>query len=98
MKRCLIVLLMTAGAWAQSAPPQPGQPGAGGAMLDQKQAEQLATRMLQLIESTAVAVPGLVRASEPVKQNAELTFSAMQRTPQNPALTYQFMNQVKAYL
>ncbi len=54
--------------------------------------------MLQLIESTAVAVPGLVRASEPVKQNAEMTFTAIQRTPQNPALIYRFMNQVKAYL
>ena len=54
--------------------------------------------MLQLIESTAVAVPGLVRASEPVKQNAEMTFTGMQRAPLNPALIYQFMNQVKAYL
>ena len=54
--------------------------------------------MLQLIESTAVAVPGLVRASEPVKQNAEMTFAGMQRAPLNPALIYQFMNQVKAYL
>ena len=67
-------------------------------MLGQKEAEQLATRLLQLMESTAVAVPGLIRAAEPVKQNAEMTLTAMQRTPQNPALTYQFMNQVKAYL
>jgi lysophospholipase L1-like esterase len=53
--------------------------------------------MLQLIESTAVAVPGLVRASEPVKQSAEMTFATMERNP-NPALLYQFINQVKAYL
>jgi lysophospholipase L1-like esterase len=68
------------------------------ALLNQSDAEQLATRMVQLIESTAFAVPGLTRASEPVKQNAELTSTAMQRTPLNPALTYQFINEVKAYL
>jgi lysophospholipase L1-like esterase len=51
-----------------------------------------------LMESTAVAVPGLIRASEPVKQNADATLAALQRAPLNPALTYQFMNEVKAYL
>jgi acyl-CoA thioesterase-1 len=66
--------------------------------LAQKDVEQLATRMLQLMESTAVAVPGLIRASEPVKQNAEATFMLIERAPGNPALTYRFINQVKAYL
>jgi lysophospholipase L1-like esterase len=66
--------------------------------LAQKDVEQLATRMLQLMESTAVAVPGLIRASEPVKQNAEETLAAIERAPGNPALTYRFINQVKAYL
>jgi lysophospholipase L1-like esterase len=79
-------------------PPQPQSPAAASALLSQPDAEQLATRMLQLIESTAVAVPGLVRASEPVQQNAEMTFAAIQRAPRNPALIYQFINQVKAYL
>jgi lysophospholipase L1-like esterase len=94
--KVLAPMLMAVGLWAQiiPAPPQ----AAAGAMLSQQDTEQLATRMLQLIESTAVAVPGLVRASEPVKQNAQMTFTAMQRTPQNPALIYQFINQVKAYL
>jgi acyl-CoA thioesterase-1 len=72
--------------------------GAQTLPLPQKDAEQLATRMLQLMESTAVAVPGLIRASEPVKQNAEATLTAIERAPRNPALTYQFINQVKAYL
>ncbi len=71
---------------------------AGPAALSPKDAGSLETRMLQLVESTAVAVPGLVRASEPVKQNAEMTFSAIERSPQNAALLYQFINQVKAYL
>jgi acyl-CoA thioesterase-1 len=88
MKYLLAILLATVG-WAQ----MPAQ-----AVLNQKDFEQLATRMVQLIESTAFAVPGLTRASEPVKQNAEMTFTAMQRTPLNPALTFQFINTVKAYL
>ena len=64
----------------------------------QNDAGQLATRMLQLMESTAVAVTGLVHASEPLKQNAEGTLKSLQRTPRNPAITYQLINQVKAYL
>jgi lysophospholipase L1-like esterase len=81
----LSLLLLASGLWAQNSP-------------DPKEFGQLATRMLQLMESTAVAVPGLIRASEPVRQNAEATVAAMERTPRNAALTYQFMNQIKAYL
>jgi acyl-CoA thioesterase-1 len=79
----LLLFLVAAGLQAQN---------------NQPEIEQLATRMVQLMESTAVAVPGLVRAGEPVKQNAEATLMAITRTPQNPALTYQFINQIKAYL
>jgi lysophospholipase L1-like esterase len=82
----------------QSLQPAPaGQAKPSGASLSPRDASELETRMLQLMESTAVAVPGLVRASEPVKQNAEMTFATMERNP-NPALLYQFINQVKAYL
>jgi acyl-CoA thioesterase-1 len=91
MKRCAILLALTACAWGQT-------PAAPGPLLDGPQTEQLANRILQLMESTAVAVPGLIPASAPVKQSSQLTFSALQRTPRNPALIYQFMNQVKAYL
>ena len=99
-------LLPTAGLWAQTNSPASNPPAsnlpasnpAGPMPLAQKDVEQLATRMLQLMESTAVAVPGLTRASEPVKQNAEETLVAIERTPRNPALTYRFINQVKAYL
>src|ERR1019366_5316386 len=98
--KCLLLLLLASVVWTQKAWGQdnPPQANSGQAVLGQKEAGQLATRMLQLMESTAVAVPRLIRASEPVKQNAEMTFTAMQRTPRNPALTYQFMNQIKAYL
>jgi lysophospholipase L1-like esterase len=90
--RPLLLLLLASGLWAQSNSP-PGQP-----LLSQPELEQLATRMLQLMESTAVAVPGLIRASETVKQNADATFAAMERSPRNAVLTYQFMNQIRAYL
>jgi lysophospholipase L1-like esterase len=94
----LLILLATAAALSAQTVAPAAPPAQGSANLTQQETEQLATRMLQLIESTAVAVPGLVRASEPVKQNAQMTFTALQRTPQNPAILYQFMNQVKAYL
>lgn len=54
--------------------------------------------MLQLMESTAVAVPGLTRATEPVKTSAEATLTAIEITPRDPALTYRFIAQIKAYL
>lgn len=85
-RRLMLCLLPAAVLWAQRPP------------LPQKDVEQLATRMLQLMESTAVAVPGLIRASEPVKQNAEETLMAIERAPRNAALTFRFINQVKAYL
>jgi lysophospholipase L1-like esterase len=59
---------------------------------------QLATRMLQLMESTAVAVPGLTAAAAPVRQNADAVFTQMERSPMEPALIWRFMTQVKAYL
>jgi lysophospholipase L1-like esterase len=100
--KCAVVLLGAIVLLAQTPPPAPvspaNQPPPANAALGAREAAALETRMLQLIESTAVAVPGLVRASEPVKQNAEMTFTAMERAPQNPALLYQFINQVKAYL
>lgn len=86
--KCLVLLLASATLWAQVA----------GPLLSAKDEGELATRMLQLMESTAVAVPGLTSASQPVRQNAQATAAAMARTPQNPAPTYQFINQVKAYL
>src|ERR1035438_6766641 len=91
-------LFLAAGLRAQNPPALAGQMPPGQMPLPQKDAEQLATRMLQLMESTAVAVPGLIRASQPVKQNAEETLTAIERAPRNPALMYRFINQIKAYL
>jgi lysophospholipase L1-like esterase len=97
--RSLALLLLASAVWGQNNPgATAGQATPDQSLLGQKEAEQLATRMLQLMESTAVAVPGLIRASEPVKLNAEMTLTAIGRTPGNPAETYRFMNQIKAYL
>jgi hypothetical protein len=57
---------------------------------------QLATRMLQLMESAAVAIPGLTAAATPVKQNADAAFAELEHTPLAPAITWRFMFQVKA--
>ena len=57
-----------------------------------------ATRIAQLIESTAVAVPGLIQASEVLRRNTEQTVTALRESPEDPALVYRLMNQAKAYL
>ncbi len=89
--RCTGMVLLATLAWAQQTPQS-------GPLLGDKDAGELATRMVQLMESTAVAVPGLVRAGEPVTQSAQMTLAAMLQTPRNPSLTWQFMNEMKAYL
>jgi lysophospholipase L1-like esterase len=89
--RCTGMVLLATLACAQQSPQS-------SPLLGDKDAGELATRMVQLVESTAVAVPGLVRASEPVMQNAQMTLAAMLQTPRNPTFTWQFMNEMKAYL
>jgi lysophospholipase L1-like esterase len=54
--------------------------------------------MTQLMESTAVPVPGLIQASQPIKQRADTALGAMQKEPANPVLVLDFMDQIKAYL
>lgn len=91
----LLVVLCAAVLFGQNPA---SQTDSGSALLGAKETADLATRMVQLMESTAVAVPGLTNASQPVKQNADMTVAAIVRKPRDPGLTYQFMNQVKAYL
>jgi hypothetical protein len=88
----LAVPALLAVAFAQVPAPESGTP-----LLSDQAAQELETRILQLMESTAVAVPGLVHASEPVRQNAEATVAAL-RHKKDAALTWELINQVKAYL
>ncbi|MDP9052830.1 MAG: GDSL-type esterase/lipase family protein [Acidobacteriota bacterium] len=101
MRALALLTLLAVVSPAQNAPGIPGaviQAPLSETGLSGKDAAALTTRMLQLMESTAVATPGLTQASEPVKRSGEATFTAMQAKPLNPALTYQFMNEVRAYL
>jgi len=56
-------------------------------------------RMLELMESTAVSVPGLARASAPVIENARQTKYSMDRASGQPSpLSYEFLAQLRGYL
>lgn len=93
MKLCPALLLASL-AFAQQSPPA----NPAGALLPAKEAGELTTRMAQLMESTALAVPDLVRASEPIKQSSQATLNALSMNPESPTLTWQFINQIRAYL
>jgi lysophospholipase L1-like esterase len=67
--------------------------------LSNKEAFDLYGRTVQLMESTAVAVPDLARAGAPITGNARqalLTMRALDR--QNTGLTYTFLTNLRAYL
>src|SRR6185312_13586017 len=66
--------------------------------LTPEETRQLSTRMLQLMESAAVAIPGLTAAAGPVKQNADAAFTQLAGKPLDAALTWRFMLQVRAWL
>lgn len=67
--------------------------------LSNKDAFDLYGRTVQLMESTAVAVPELARAGAPITENARqalLTMRTLGR--QNAGLTYTFLTNLRAYL
>jgi lysophospholipase L1-like esterase len=81
------------------APPSPANaPPPPAAAASDDNIPQLALRMTQLMESTAVPVPGLIQASQPIKQRADTALAAMKKEPANPLPVLDFMNQIKAYL
>jgi lysophospholipase L1-like esterase len=43
-------------------------------------------------------VPGLVRSSEPLRQNTQTTAGALAKTPRDPSLTLQLINELRAYI
>ncbi|MGD1070938.1 MAG: GDSL-type esterase/lipase family protein [Bryobacteraceae bacterium] len=87
--RCAFVLLLLTAAFAQDST---------APLLTDKAAQDLATRMVQLMESTSVAVPDLMQAGEPIRKNAEATLASLARAGRDAALTWQFISQVKAWL
>lgn len=83
---CAILTLSPAGS-AQTA-----------AMLSAGDADQLFKRTVQLMESTAIAMPGMSRAAAPLMENTKQSLTNLAVTPQNSAVTYDFLNNVRAYL
>jgi lysophospholipase L1-like esterase len=59
---------------------------------------QLADRLAQLMESTAVVVPGLAKASDGLRQLAATTLTSMRAAPQDAALRYRFGKQIAVYI
>jgi lysophospholipase L1-like esterase len=70
-----------------------------GQSLPQKEALALYERVTQLMESTAVPVPGLSRAAAPVLENARQTLINLRAVNQpHAAMTYEYLANVRAYL
>ena len=85
----VLLLFGTSALLAQSPP---------NALLSQPEAQLTATRVVQLMESTAVIIPGLVRASDQLRQNTRSTAAALEKSLRDPGLTLQFTNEIRAYL
>lgn len=88
MKQLALVLILAAAASAQISvpPPDPNDPAV------------ISARMLQLVESTAILSPDLSKALDPLKPVFTQSVTAIRQTPRNPAVVYQFINEVKAWL
>jgi lysophospholipase L1-like esterase len=79
---------------AQLATAQPQR-----ALLPTKEALELSQRVVDLVESTAVAVPNLARASAPVLESTRQALKALKESPQlNSGLTYTFLTEVRSYM
>jgi len=87
MKRVAVFALLAASLAAQPR-----------ALLSGREALQLCERVVQLMDSTTLAVPGLARAAAPAIENARQTLSGLRSFQNNSALTYDFLNQARGYL
>lgn len=67
-------------------------------LLNTNDANQLALRISQLIESTASVVPGLVKASGAMSDATKDGVAALQATPNSAPLTEDVLNHARAYL
>ncbi len=67
-------------------------------LLSPKDTADLATRAVQLMESTGVAVTGLLPATETLRQNTARTTEALRRASRSLPVTYQLANQIRAFL
>jgi hypothetical protein len=83
-----LLLILTPAAGAQPNP-----------LLSGRQALELYRRSVQLMESTATAIPGLARAGAPVAENTRAAVVNLEKASGQPAaLTYTLLVNLKAYL
>lgn len=68
------------------------------ALLPQAEAQKVFTRAQQLVESTAITVPGLARAAAPVAENIRQALANLEASPRHSGQTYNFAANLKAYL
>lgn len=74
-------------------------PGAApNPLLSAKDTTELAQRAVQLMESTGVAVDGLLPATEVLRLNTARSVESLQRVARNTPVTYQLLNQIRAFL
>ena len=88
---------LVAGLFALLTMAPAGFPQTAG-LLPAREADQLFKRTVQLMESTSLTMPGMARAAAPLLENTKQGFNNLAVTPQNSALTYEFLNNVRAYL
>jgi hypothetical protein len=68
-------------------------------LLSTKDALDLSQRIVDLVESTAVSVPNLARASAPVQENTRQALKAIKELGQlNSSLTYAFLIEARSYI
>jgi lysophospholipase L1-like esterase len=67
-------------------------------LLNTNDANALALRISQLMESTAATLPGLVQTSAILSQNAKHDVAELQNNANNSPLTFDFLTQARSYL
>jgi lysophospholipase L1-like esterase len=82
-----VLFLIAASAFAQTNP-----------LLNSNDSNALALRISQLIESTAATLPGLIQTSANLTQSAKQDVTALQANANNSPLSFDFLNQARAYL
>lgn len=68
------------------------------ALMPSREALALCGRMVQLMESTAVAAPGLAHSGAPALESARQAMVNLRSAPANAGMAYEFLTNARAYL
>jgi acyl-CoA thioesterase I len=91
--------LLVAPAVLPQTQPANSPGGASGALLANRDALALAKRISQLMESTTLATPGMVRTAGPLMENVRQALVNIQASsPQNAGQLYNLLANLRAYL